>query len=552
MSLHPQTIPAIPPQTIRVAQAAFPHGNIYMQLKDELGSIYRDEDFAALFPQRGQPAASPWQLALITVMQYMENLSDRQAADAVRSRIDWKYALCLELTDAGFDSSVLSEFRSRLVGGSAEDMLLNMLLDKCRERNWLKAKGRQRTDATHVLGWIRATSRLVCAGETLRAALNSLATAAPEWLRQHSQPEWIKRYARRIEDSRLPEGKEKKEAYALQVGIDGHALLAAICEEEAAQWLSAIPAVKVLRQVWLQQYGIENGKVYWRSQQEGIPPAACFISSPYDTQAHYARKNTTSWIGYKVHLTETCEQDLPHLITNVATTSGPIADMEMTAPIHESLKEKELLPAIHVVDTAYLDTGLLESSRQDFGVDLLGPTRSDYQWQARTKDGYTAASFQLDWQKQEAICPLGKHSVSWSAYTAPSGIETVKIKFAQKDCSTCPGRLKCTKAKRRTITVHKEEHYLTLQAARERENTKAYKEEYAKRAGIEGTISQGARAYGLRRGKYVGLAKTHLQHVLTATAINLVRIGNWLADIPWEKTRTSAFEKLMIPVKVTL
>jgi len=432
-------------------------------------------------------------------------------------------------------------------------MLLNLLLDKCRERNWLKAKGRQRTDATHVLGWIRATSMLVCAGETLRAALNSLALVAPQWLQQHSPPEWVKRYARRIEDSRLPEGKEKQAAYALQVGMDGHALLEAVYEQQAGQWLASIPAVDVLRQVWLQQFGIENGRIFWRSrQQEGIPAAARLISSPYDLQAHYARKNTTCWIGYKVHLTETCEQDLPHLITNVATTSGPIPDLEMRAPIHQSLKEKELLPATHVVDTGYLDTGLLATSRQDYGVDLLGPTRADYQWQARTKEGFTAASFQLDWQKQEAICPLGKHSVSWSPYTAPSGIETVKIKFSQKDCSTCPGRSKCTKAKRRTISVHKKEHYLTLQAARERENTVAWKKEYDKRAGMEGTISQGVRAFGLRRAKYIGLAKTHLQHVLTATAMNLGRIANWLADVPWEKTRTSAFEKLMVPLKATL
>ncbi|WP_114782988.1 IS1182 family transposase [Botryobacter ruber] len=553
MSLHPQTIPAIPSETVRVAQAAFPHGNIYMQLKDELGSIYQDEAFASLFPQRGQPAASPWQLAMVTVMQYIENLSDRQAADAVRSRIDWKYALSLELTDAGFDSSVLSEFRSRLVRGSGEDILLNLLLDKCRERNWIKAKGRQRTDSTHVLGWIRATSRLVCAGETLRAALNSLAIVAPQWLRQHSPPEWLKRYARRVEDSRLPEGKEKQAAYALQVGMDGHALLEAVYEQEAGQWLASIPAVEVLRQVWLQQFGIENGGIFWRSQQqEGIPPAARFISSPYDLQAHYARKNTTSWIGYKVHLTETCEEDLPHLITNVATTAGPIPDMDMTQPIHQSLKEKELLPEIHLVDTGYLDTPLLATSRQDFGVDLLGPSRANYQWQAQTKEGFAAASFQLDWQNQEAICPLGKHSVSWSAYTTPNGIETVKIKFSQKDCSACPGRSKCTKAKRRSITVHKEEHYLALQAARERENTEAWKKEYNKRAGIEGTISQGVRAFGLRRAKYVGLAKTHLQHVLTATAINFGRIANWLADVPWEKTRISAFEKLMLPLKTTL
>ena len=368
MSLRPSPIPAIPAETVRIAHAAFPQGNIYMQLKDELGNIYEDEAFTHLFPQRGQPAASPWQLALTTVMQYMEGLSDRQAADAVRSRIDWKYALSLELTDPGFDSSVLSEFRTRLVKGSAEDMLLNRLLEKCKERKLIKAKGRQRTDSTHVLGRIRAINRLVCVGETMRAALNTLATVAPQWLLQHSQPEWVERYSKRVEDSRLPESKEKRETYAKQVGLDGQWLLEVVYDKDAPEWLRAIPAVDVMRQVWLQQYWVESGKICWRTEKEGIPAASQFISSPYDLEAHYARKHTTSWIGYKVHISETCEEDLPNLITNVATSAGPISDGDATVPVLESLKKKDLLPATHIVDTGYLDAKLLLTSQKEFGI----------------------------------------------------------------------------------------------------------------------------------------------------------------------------------------
>ena len=190
-------------------------------------------------------------------------------------------------------------------------------------------------------------------------------------------------------------------------------------------------------------------------------------------------------------------------------------------------------------------------SRQDYGIDLFGPTRPDYKWQAQAKEGFAAEHFNYDWQKREATCPEGKMSTSWSPYTTPSGLETVKIKFAQKDCVVCRSWSKCTTAERRTITLRKEEHHLALLAARERENTRAYKKEYAKRAGIEGTISQGVRAFGLRRAKYIGLAKTHLQHVLTATAINFTRINNWLLDVPREKTRASAFEKLMKIVPAT-
>src|SRR5262249_2585634 len=145
---------------------------------------------------RGQPAETPWRLALVTIMQYVEGLSDRRTADAVRSRIDWKYALNLELTDPGFDFTILSEFRARLLEGSAEHLLLNAFLQKCRERKLLKARGQQRTDSTHVLGAIRALNRLECVTETFRHALNRLAVVAPEWLRTHSQPEWIDRYGR--------------------------------------------------------------------------------------------------------------------------------------------------------------------------------------------------------------------------------------------------------------------------------------------------------------------------------------------------------------------
>src|SRR5215207_5676115 len=140
MSLRPESLAPIPDETARVARAAFPDGNTYLRLRDELGPLFADGDFAALYPTRGRPAEAPWRLALVTVFQFVENLSDRQAAVAVRARIDWKYALGLDLTDPGFDATVLTEFRARLVAGSAEGKLLDALLVRCRERGWLKAR----------------------------------------------------------------------------------------------------------------------------------------------------------------------------------------------------------------------------------------------------------------------------------------------------------------------------------------------------------------------------------------------------------------------------
>src|SRR4051794_34409382 len=179
MSLKPSPIGPVPEGTARVARAAFRKGNPLLKLRDELGAVFADADFADLFPQLGQPGLPPWRLALVTLLQFRENLPDRQAAEAVRARIDWKYLLGLELDDPGFDHSVLCEFRARLLEGGAEERLLHRLLEVCQARGLLKARGRQRTDSTRVLASIRALNRLELVGETLRAALNELATVAP-------------------------------------------------------------------------------------------------------------------------------------------------------------------------------------------------------------------------------------------------------------------------------------------------------------------------------------------------------------------------------------
>ena len=306
MSLQFQTICPVPEETARVAHAAYPKGNVYMRLRDVLGSLYKDEDFAFVFPHCGQPAEAPWRLALVSVMQLMEGLSDRQAADALRGRIDWKYTLGLELTDAGFDHTVLSEFRTRLVVGKIEYVLFDTLLAQLRERGYLKARGRQRTDSTHVLASIRALNRLECVGETLRHTLNCLAIVAPDWLRERLQPEWIERYDHRFEDYRLPKAETERQAHVLTMGMDGVCLLNAIFALDAPQWLHAVPAVDILRRVWIQNYVWIDERLAWRSNSD-IPSASLFISSPYDLDAHYSKKRSTSWVGYKVHYTETCD-----------------------------------------------------------------------------------------------------------------------------------------------------------------------------------------------------------------------------------------------------
>ncbi len=541
MSLKPLPIPPVPEEIARVAHAVFPHGNVFIQLRDTLGTIYSDETFADLFPTHGQPAFAPWRLALVTVFQFLEGLTDRQAADAVRDRVAWKYALSLELTDPGFDHTVLSEFRSRLVAGNAEQRLLDLLLERCREGGWLKAGGRQRTDSTHVLAKVRALNRTLCVAQTMVYVLNVLSEVAPDWIRTHVPDEWVERYGERLYHERLPKEEEERKHYANQVGTDGWMLLAAVLEDPATpDWMKTLPAVKTLRIIWEQQFEPREQGGQWRP--EPALPAAQLINSPYDLDARNGKKRTTFWLGYKVHFTQTCDQDAPQLITHVQTTPAPLSDESALCAVHTELAEKDLLPDQHLVDAGYVTIANLVQSQSDYRVDLIGPTLKTHWYQAET--GYDLTHFLIDWEAETVICPQGQSSSSWTP-VQDGGKSLIKVKFSQSDCKVCPCRTSCTGTTRRSITLHPKEQMLALFAARKREETDAFKETYRHRAGIEGTHSQGVRTMGLRRSRYIGLHKTHLGHVAIATAVNVIQLMSWLRGEVPEQTRTSPFKRLM-------
>jgi len=276
-----------------------------MQLREALGTIYTDEGFDDLFPTHGQPAEAPWRLALVTVFQFMEGLTDRQAADAVRDRLAWKYALSLELTDPGFDHTVLSEFRSRLVEGNAEQRLLDLLLARCREGGWLKVRGRQRTDSTHVLARVRTLNRTLCVAQTMVYVLNVLSEVVPDWVRTHVPVEWVERYGQRLEHERLPKEEEERKQYANQVGSDGWLLLDALGASDTPDWMQTLPALTTLQTIWEQQFEPREQGGRWRP--EPALPATQLIASPYDLDARNGKKRATVWLGYKVHFTQTCE-----------------------------------------------------------------------------------------------------------------------------------------------------------------------------------------------------------------------------------------------------
>lgn len=329
------------------------------------------------------------------------------------------------------------------------------------------------------------------------------------------------------------------------IGADGQRLLRAIDAAPDQPWLAQLPAVVRLRRVWAEQYVEESGQLSWRTVKD-MPAAAELIASPYDAEARYSTKREIQWVGYRVHLTETCDADTPNLIVNVETTPASTPDDNMVKVVHESLETRELLPTEHLVDKGYTDSHMLVESEREYGVTIVGPVAEDPSWQARQREGFDKSQFIVDWERHVVTCPVGKQSISWLPNTYPQNGMVHEVRFARKDCTPCSFRASCPKAKMepRLIGLQAREHYEALQAARKRQMTEEFRQQYAARAGVEGTHAQGIRRCGLRQSRYLGLAKTHLQSLLTAVALNVVRLGEWLTGTPRARTRCSPFAAL--------
>lgn len=564
MGLHPQTAPSVPEQTARVARAAFRRGNPYLTLRDALGPLFADEEFRELFPLRGRPAEAPWRLALVTLLQFAEGLTDRQAAEAVRARLDWKYLLALELDDPGFDFSLLSEFRTRLLQHQQAALLFERLLERFRAAHLVRERSTQRTDSTHILAAVRTLNRLELAGETVRHTLNTLAEVAPDWVRTHAEPAWIERYGRPFNEWRLPQTEAKREELARTIGQDGYALLRSVVGEHTPgsrwEWLRTLPAVVTLQRVWLQQFYAEDASqdggvggsgtagawtCRWRTKEE-LPPAALALCSPYDPDARFAKKRATTWIGYKLHLTETCERTGPLLITDVQTAPAPAGDPEALAPIQERLAARQLLPRRQVADGGYVSGGEVVRSAAEHQVELVGPPQGDRGWQAREGTGFALAAFGVDWEAQRVRCPGGRESTQWKEHPGRSG-PVIQVRFSRQDCAACPYRVACTRSTTggRRLTLPRQAEYQALARLRQQVRTGALAVVYAVRAGIEGSFSQGVHRSGLRRCRYLGFPKVELQHLMTAAALNLVRVGEWLSSTPRHRVRPTVFVRAM-------
>lgn len=544
-------------------------------VRDRLGEWLHDGDFAAAFGIRGRPGWPPSRLALVTVLQRVENLTDRMAAEAVRTRLDWKYLLGLPLDDRGFDHSVLPEFRAKVAAAELERVPLDALLERLAAEGLVRAGGKQRTDATHVVAAVSGLNRLELAGESVRAAAEALTAAHPAWTAGvlHSG-EWARRYGTPVTGWQPPSSQKKQDELAIAYARDGYALLRAVYDKASPPWLAELPAVETLRKVLVQCYTlvihadgrevVRRREKTWQEGGDGLPPGRSRISSPYDTDARWAAKRGEFWLGYKLHVTETCDDApacgcagggsgghdgdcdaaaFPNLVTHVATTDAAGHDSAMTGAIDDALAAKGLVPGRHYLDSGYLSAGLVVAEAARHGTVLVGPLPGDRSSQSRARAGYARTDFTVDYDARQVTCPQGKTSSSWSPTTTRNGRNAIVAHFSQLDCKPCPARELCTKAKRRALTLPPRDLAEARDLRRAAENTKSFQADYARRAGVEGTMHQAA-SHGARRARYRGLKKTRIDHFFMAVALNLLRLNAYWNGHPLDRQRTSHLARL--------
>jgi transposase len=500
-----------------------------MWVRDRLDGLWRDEDFQAWYPRDGRPGLSPAQLATVSVLQFLLDLSDRGAAEAVRCRIDFKYALGLDLDDPGFHHSVLGDFRDRLLEDGRADRLLDLALARLKEAGLVRERTTQRTDSTHVLAAVRDLTRLELVTEAVRAALEELARTAGHALEGLVDDNWGRRYGRPV---RLGKNPTRPKTRINEAGADACRLIGHL----AASYPDLLhgPQVEALRQVMVQNYYRDaSGRLRWRDDDadSGLPPSATRIVSPYDLAARYARRGqVTRWTGYLAHVTETCSDDGPNVITDVATMPATSADTLALAGIHARLEHRGLLPAEHLADGGYTSLVHMERAGREHQVTLTGPLPGNPTRQHRTREGYARDDFRTGYDRREVTCPQGQVSKGWHGpypTSSPDAAPLIVARFTKGQCQPCPARAACTTSGdgKRTVGFPPRELYELQVRNRADQQDPAWHKRYAVRSGIEGTVCEFAHGHGMRHCRYRGQPKAHLQHVLTAIAVNIERLS---------------------------
>ena len=519
MTLRGRDLQEIPADTAAIGQQLLGAADRYRVIGDRLAALVEDAEFAGLYAPHGRNALSPGLLAMVTLFQFLEDLPDRDAARAVVVRLDWKYALHLELGYGGFHYSDLCLFRQRLLAHGEERLVFDLLLAKIRALGFIKKRGKQRTDSIAVLGAVTQLSVLELAWESLRLAVRGLGEADPDWSARVLPASFREDYGQRRPDYRLSAAER---AAALQAaGSDGYWLLAQVAREDAVA-LGGLPAVVTLRAVWEQRFVQASGQVQVR---EDVVPAPERILTPHDPGVRAGQKRGKGWDGEKAHVTETAEADQPNFITDVSTGNASGGDAAELPAVRTHLVAVDLLPAEQVVDSGYISGQQLAQS-QAAGIDLVGPPLGD-----TSANGFKLADFVIDRVAQQATCPQGQVSVKWAERTERDGSRAVHIQFAAKTCAACPLRAQCTTAKDgRSLSLS--EHYELLQARRAESQTPAYKQRLRARPAIEATLSELVRSHGFRRHRYRGDDKRDAENLLKAAACNLKRLARALLTHP--------------------
>ncbi|MFE9341394.1 IS1182 family transposase [Streptomyces sp. NPDC007063] len=519
-----------------MARASNPRGTTAMWVRDHLDGLWDDRDFSPWYPRDGRPGLSPAQLAMVCVLQFLLNLSDRQAAEAVRCRIDFKYALALELDDPGFHHSVLTDFRDRLCKDDRADQLLSLSLERMRDAGVVTERGRQRTDSTQVLAAARDLSRLELVLEAIRAALEEAAQRAPDILDGLVDAEWATRYGRPV---RLPSQPSHPATRLKQAGADARRLLERLPPHRRG------PRAETLRQIVVQNFLLDaRGGLRPRTAKDGQPKGAVRIVSPYDREARRAIRGNTRWSGYLIHVTETCETDSPvNLITDIATTR-PTRDTEALPGIHDRLSDRRLLPRQHLLDGGYLSVGLLHRSSRDHQVELVGPVKASGAWQSKERSGFTRDDFTIDFDQRQVTCPSGETSHIW--LEPPAMAPYTVARFHPHQCDPCPDRPACTRGTAARTVNFLPRHLHELQARnRTDQQDSQWRRLYATRSGVEGTICEFVNGHRARRSRYHGLSKTHVQHVLTGIAINIERLAQRTTRHPHRPRSPTTFQQYL-------
>ena len=516
--------------TAQVARASNPGGTTAMWVRDRLDGLWCDEDFVGWYPRDGRPGLSPAQLATVCVLQFLLDLSDRQAAEAVRCRIDFKYALAMELDDPGFHHSVLTDFRARLTRDDRADRLLDLALARLKQAGLVRERTTQRTDSTHVLAAVRDLTRLELVTESVRAALEEVARTAEHLLVGLVDEDWGRRYGRPVRPGKNP---TRPKTRILAAGQDACRLLEHLRRHGSGYRPG--PQAEALRQIVVQNYYRDaTGRLCWRTADDGgLAPSSLAIVSPYDTTAHLLRHgHIIRWKGFAAHLTETCAPDSVNVITDVATTSAATNDAQALPGIHTRLARRGLLPAEHLVDGGYTSLVRLEHAAREHQVTVSGPLPGNPTGQHRKNEGYDRDDFHIDFDRREVTCPQGQVSAGWHGpypTSSPTAAPLIVARFTKSQCQPCPVRAQCTTSRDGARNVGFPPRELRdLQArVRAEQQTPDWKARYSVRSGVEGTMNGFAHGHGMRRCRYRGEPKAHLQHVLTAIAVNIERLSAW-------------------------